>query len=82
MKKIKTRGKDKLAKIIRHTCPNAIYYLIWKAMAYNPIIKIKLRKCRVSNNHHEVHEDNEVKNLQALHVLHGKNNFNRSGVKT
>jgi len=27
----------------------------------------------VSNNHHEGHEDNEVKILQALHVLHGKN---------
>ena len=26
----------------------------------------------VSNNHHEGHEDSEVKNLHALHELHGK----------
>ncbi len=26
----------------------------------------------MSNNHHEGHEDNEVKKLQALQVLHGK----------
>jgi len=34
----------------------------------------KLLKCGVSNNHHEGHEDNEEKKLQALHVLHGNNN--------
>ena len=29
-------------------------------------------KIRVSNNHHEGNEDNEVKKLQAFQVLHGK----------